>query len=72
MEATAIMYGGEIVKKLEDTDWIILGTRPGDNKVKEINEKGLKTMSEDDFFEMVKGGGEPAESAGPPKKKLKA
>jgi BRCT domain type II-containing protein len=77
MEATAIKHGAEIVNKLEDTNWIVLGTRPGAKKVQEIKEKDLNTMSEDQFFEMVKGGGEPTESAGvegfaePPKKKAK-
>ena len=74
MEATAIKYGAEIVNKLEDTDWIVMGTRPGDKKVKEIKEKGLKTMLEEDFLEMIKGNGEPEESAElpePPKKKVK-
>ena len=71
MEATAIKHGGAIVKKLEETDWIILGKKPGDKKVEEIKAKGLKTMSEDQFVEMVKGGAEPTASAGPPKKKVK-
>ena len=69
MEKAAVTYGGELVKKLDEADWIVLGTKPGAKKVDEINEKNLKTMTEAQFLEMLKGGGEPQE---PPKKKLKA
>ena len=55
-EATAKTYGAEVIKKLEDTDYIILGTKPGQKKIDEINEKGLETITEDEFFEMLKTG----------------
>lgn len=66
-EATAVTYGAKIVTKLEDTDYIILGTKPGPKKVEQIKNQGLKTISEDEFYEMVKGGG----AAEPAKKKVK-
>jgi BRCT domain type II-containing protein len=68
IEEAAVAYGGELVKKLDESDWIVLGTKPGPKKLEEINEKNLKTMTEQQFLEMLKGGGESQE---PPKKKLK-
>ncbi|KAK3690811.1 hypothetical protein LTR37_018939 [Vermiconidia calcicola] len=55
-EATAKTYGGEVIAKLEDTDYIILGTRPGDKKEKTINEHGLETITESEFFDILKNG----------------
>ena len=55
-EAAAKKYGAQVINKLEETDYIILGTRPGDKKVKEINEKSLETISEAEFFELLKNG----------------
>ena len=70
VEATVNQYGGELVKKLEDADFIVLGTKPGPKKVEEIKAKGLKTMSEKQFYEMLKTGEEPDED-GPASKKAK-
>ncbi|KAF2165133.1 hypothetical protein M409DRAFT_56024 [Zasmidium cellare ATCC 36951] len=49
-EATAITYGATLAKKLQDADWIVLGTKPGPKKVTEINENGYSTMNEAEFF----------------------
>lgn len=63
MEKAAVACGARIVKKLEDTDYVILGTKPGPKKVEEIEEKKLKTLTEAEFFEMM--------GAEPPSKKQK-
>lgn len=67
-EATAITYGAKLVKKLPETDFIVLGTRPGQKKVDEIEENGLKTIGIEEFFGMLKG--EKGESE-PARKKVK-
>ena len=55
-EATAKKYGATIVKKLEETDYIILGTRPGQQKVDAIEEHSLETITEDEFLDMLNDG----------------
>ena len=76
---TAEHYGATIIKKLEDCDYIILGNKAGPKKIEEIQEKGLDTLSEPEFLEMLKTG-VPEEkraqiadmpSPEPPRKKLK-
>ncbi|KAK4631135.1 hypothetical protein CLAFUW4_03486 [Fulvia fulva] len=57
MEKAAVACGAKIVKKLEDTDYVILGIKPGPKKVEEIEEKKLKTLTEAEFFDMI--GAEP-------------
>ncbi|KAK7932566.1 RFC1-like protein [Apiospora marii] len=54
--ATAIKYGGQVVSKLEDTNYIVLGTRAGPKKLQEINEKELDTISEEEFFQILEKG----------------
>lgn len=54
--ATAIQYGGQVVSKLEDTDYIVLGTRAGPKKLQEINEKELETITEEEFFQILEKG----------------
>ncbi|KAK8131664.1 Chromosome transmission fidelity factor [Apiospora sp. TS-2023a] len=54
--ATAIQYGGQVVSKLEDTDYIVLGTRAGPKKLQEINEKELETITEEEFFQILEEG----------------
>ncbi|KAI1875061.1 uncharacterized protein JN550_002490 [Neoarthrinium moseri] len=54
--ATAYKYGAEVITKLEDTDYIVIGTRAGPNKLKEINEKELETISEEEFFQILENG----------------
>lgn len=54
--ATAIKYGGQVVSKLEDTDYIVLGTRAGPKKLQEINEKELETITEEEFFQILVNG----------------
>ena len=55
-EATAVKYGARIIAKLEDTDYIILGTRAGPKKLEVIAEHGLETIDEDQFYAMLKNG----------------
>ncbi|KAK9776716.1 hypothetical protein SCAR479_06454 [Seiridium cardinale] len=54
--ATAITYGAEVISKLEDTDYIIIGTRAGPAKLKKINELELETISEEEFFQILENG----------------
>ncbi|KAH8680658.1 hypothetical protein BX600DRAFT_444879 [Xylariales sp. PMI_506] len=54
--ATAITYGAEVITKLEDTDYIVIGTRAGPKKLQEINEKELETISEEEFFDILVNG----------------
>ncbi|CAJ2503526.1 Uu.00g109200.m01.CDS01 [Anthostomella pinea] len=54
--ATAMKYGAEVISKLEDTDYIVIGTRAGPNKLREINEKELETISEEEFFQILENG----------------
>jgi BRCT domain type II-containing protein len=55
-EATAKKYGAKVISKLEETDYIILGTKPGPKKVETIAQNGLDTISESEFFDMLKTG----------------
>ncbi|KAK6846325.1 hypothetical protein PG989_013884 [Apiospora arundinis] len=54
--ATAITYGAQVITKLEDTDYIVLGTRAGPKKLQEINEKELETITEEEFFQILENG----------------
>jgi NAD-dependent DNA ligase len=54
--ATAITYGADVITKLEDTDYIVIGTRAGPKKLQEINEKELETISEEEFFQILENG----------------
>ncbi|ETS82922.1 hypothetical protein PFICI_04798 [Pestalotiopsis fici W106-1] len=54
--ATAIKYGAEVITKLEDTDYIVIGTRAGPAKLKKINELELETISEEEFFQILEHG----------------
>ncbi|KAF2722847.1 hypothetical protein K431DRAFT_302391 [Polychaeton citri CBS 116435] len=49
-------HGAKVITKLEDTDFIVLGVKAGPKKLQEISEKGLKTVSEAEFGEMLQGG----------------
>ncbi|KAK8084433.1 replication factor C subunit 1 [Apiospora hydei] len=62
--ATAIKYGADVITKLEDTDYIVLGTRAGPKKLQEINEKELETINEEEFFQILENG-VPQEKRGP-------
>ena len=55
-EATAVTYGAQVIKKLEDTDYIILGTRPGQKKIDTIEANNLDTITEEEFYDMLKSG----------------
>ena len=68
-----------IISKLEDTDYVVLGTRPGQKKVDTINEHKIETLDEDQFYELLKTGASEEKrekmaakgEVGPPKKKAK-
>nr|POE92996.1 replication factor c subunit 1 [Quercus suber] len=55
-EAAAVHYGASITKKLVDTDYVVLGVRAGQKKLDEIAEKDLDTITESDFFQLLKTG----------------
>lgn len=54
--ATAAKYGAEVITKLEETDYIVVGLRAGPKKLQEINEKELETISEEEFFQILENG----------------
>lgn len=41
---------------MEDTDYIIMGTKAGPNKIAEIKEKDLETVDEEGFFDLLRDG----------------
>ena len=45
-----------MISKLEDTDFVILGNRPGQKKLDIISEHDLATITEAEFFDMLKNG----------------
>ncbi|KAI9723748.1 MAG: hypothetical protein M1812_001048 [Candelaria pacifica] len=53
---TAEKFGAKVVSKLEGTDFIVLGTGAGPKKLEEIEKKGLKTVSEKEFQDMLESG----------------
>ncbi|KAK7751106.1 hypothetical protein SLS62_006935 [Diatrype stigma] len=57
--ATAARYGAEVVTKLEETDYVVVGLRAGPKKLREINEKELETISEEEFFHILEHGVSP-------------
>jgi len=54
--ATAKKYGADVVTKLEDTDYIVVGLRAGPKKLQIINELELETISEEEFFSILENG----------------
>ncbi len=54
--ATAVRYGADVITKLEDTDYIVVGLRAGPKKLQEINEKELETINEEEFFQILENG----------------
>lgn len=60
-------HGGEIVTKLTESDFVVLGTKPGPKKVEEITKEGLRTMTEEEFYARIGADFEP-----PAKKAKKA
>ncbi|KAI9707089.1 MAG: hypothetical protein M1836_000049 [Candelina mexicana] len=54
-KATTEKYGGHIISKLEDADYVVLGTQAGPKKLKIIKEKGLTTIDEEGFFKLLQG-----------------
>lgn len=54
--ATAKKYGADVITKLEDTDYIVLGDRAGPKKLQVINELELETITEEEFFDILESG----------------
>lgn len=46
----------QIVTKLGDTDYIIMGVKAGPKKIEEIREKDLDTVDEEGFFDLLRNG----------------
>jgi len=55
-KATAVKYGAKVITKLEDTDYIVLGVKAGQKKLDEIEAKGLETVDEAGFYELLQNG----------------
>ena len=55
--------------KLQDADYVVLGKKPGPKKMQEINDAGIKTMSEAEFMQRIEG--DSTSTSEPLKKKLK-
>lgn len=54
-KSTAQKYGAEVITKLENTDYVVLGIAPGPKKLEIIKANGLETINEDGFFELLQG-----------------
>lgn len=52
-EQTVTMYGGQFVTKVAESDFVVLGNKPGPKKLEEINDGGLTTMTEEEFFNRI-------------------
>ncbi|KAF2716795.1 hypothetical protein K431DRAFT_289081 [Polychaeton citri CBS 116435] len=53
---TAEEYGAQVISRLEDTDYIVLGTKAGPKKLEVIRENDLETISEEEFLELLQTG----------------
>jgi len=49
---TVEIYGGTIVSKLTEADFIVVGTKPG-KKVDDATDAKVETISEAEFFEEI-------------------
>lgn len=54
---TAEKHGAKVITKLENTDFIVLGINAGPKKLEEIEKKGLRTVTEQEFLAMTEAGG---------------
>lgn len=52
---TATSCGGEVAKKIEDADYVVVGEKPGDKKTEALTKSGTKQITEDAFFTMIGG-----------------
>lgn len=52
-EATAVKFGGTVSKKLDEVNYVVLGTKPGPKKLEEIQNKGVMTMNEAQFVGLI-------------------
>lgn len=55
LEETVATYGGQITKKIDDASFVVIGVKPGPKKLEEIKQKGTKTLTQAEFFEMFGG-----------------
>ena len=58
-------FGGTFTKKFAESTAIVLGEKPGPNKLEEISKEGYHTMTEEEFYDRIE-----AEYA-PPAKRAK-
>lgn len=49
---TVEVYGGTVVTKLADADFLVLGTKPG-KKVEEARDAKVVTLTEAEFFDEI-------------------
>lgn len=56
IEATAATYGAKVVSTVNQADYVVFGTKPGQAKVDAVKEKGIKSINEQRFMEWLKTG----------------
>ncbi|EGX94434.1 hypothetical protein CCM_02705 [Cordyceps militaris CM01] len=54
--ATAKKFGADVVRRLEDTDYVVVGERAGPKKLQVMNELELETVTEAEFLAMLREG----------------
>ncbi|CZT23963.1 uncharacterized protein RCC_09679 [Ramularia collo-cygni] len=54
-DLTAKAHGAEIVSaaNMDEADYVVLGNKPGEKKLADIKDKGLSTLTEEEFVEML-------------------
>jgi BRCT domain type II-containing protein len=52
-EQTVLKFGGTFTSKIAEASSIVLGEKPGDKKLEEINGKGYSTITEDEFYDLI-------------------
>jgi replication factor C subunit 1 len=58
-------YGGKVTGGVSGkTAYLIVGSDPGESKLKKATEKGVKTIDEDGLFAIIKKSGPPSDAAG--------
>ena len=57
-ERLVMNYGGKLAKSIsKNTDYVVVGRDAGPKKLEQIEDLGIETMDEDEFIEMLEGGG---------------
>lgn len=55
-EATAVTYGAQVVKTVNQADCVVFGAKPGQAKVDEVEKRGKKSINEAKFKEWLTNG----------------